>query len=665
MKSFLKTLFICTFAIGLSAACTKEADNTELKQKVDAISAELNTLKAQQQAMQTVIEAWKAGGYVQSIDNTVPGQHTITFYGENGKTVVIYDGEDGKDGDAFFKSVVTTEDGVTFTLADETSFTIPFVKAFKLVIENPSAEVEAGQKVEFPYEVQNANATTTVDVFASGDYQAVVNEADKKIVVTAPDPATPGSVLVWAQNEEGLTSMRKISFIVKADIEIKTQVEDYQGISVKGGDVTVKLVSNVDIKVAEPEVDWVQVALTKANYTLSLTLTENTTGEPRETTLKILRADTEAQVQEIKIIQLGKEKEAGPLDSNVKWTIVSDAYDKVTTPAAGPNVLNVTYGGEEYKNVDHVKLGTAKKVGKITLTLPAGTTCVSFWAFGWNGYDGLLKITELGKTITVPKDAGVAGSEFNVTVSDKDKIWIDLPQALAAETVVNVETVLDGTAPAGLRAVIFGIMAYDQKPAPKMTVADIQALCTSTSKVNFEGEFDGMYVNYILSNQHIYLEDKTGAIRFYLDSGNTLKVGTKLSGKIKGSCLLDSNGRPQIAELDWWTAGKKEDDKQAEMPQPMTGTLQSFADVADYNTLLFRRVSLTDVVLEEAVSAKGTYTISDDSGTYKVMVNFTPSQALPKGAKVTCTGTFDKSGDSKFIKVFAQSDVTNVTPPNS
>lgn len=668
MKSFLKTLFICTFAIGLSAACTKEADNTELKQKVDAISAELNTLKAQQQAMQTVIEAWKAGGYVQSIDNTVPGQHTITFYGENGKTVVIYDGkdgedgedgEDGKDGDAFFKSVVTTEDGVTFTLADETSFTIPFVKAFKLVIENPSAEVEAGQKVEFPYEVQNANATTTVDVFASGNYQAVVNEADKKIVVTAPDPATPGSVLVWAQNEEGLTSMRKISFIVKADIEIKTKVEDYQGISVKGGDVTVKLVSNVDIKVAEPEVDWVQVALTKANYTLSLTLTENTTGEPRETTLKILRADTEAQVQEIKIIQLGKEKELGPLDSNVKWTIVDAAYDKVTTPSAGPNVLNVTYGGEEYKNVDHVKLGTTSKVGKITLTLPKGTSCVSFWAVGWKGVDGVLNIKELGKSITVPKNDGVSGTEFNVTVSDEDKFWIDLPQALADDMVVNVET--DSK---GYRAVIFGIMAYAEKPAKKMTVADIQALCTSTSKVNFEGEFDGMYVNYILSNQHIYLEDKTGAIRFYLESGNTLKVGTKLSGKISGSCLLDGNGRPQIAVLDWWTAGKREDDKQAEMPQPVTGTLKSFADVADYNTLLFRRVSLTDVVLEEAVSAKGTYTISDDSGTYKVMVNFTPSQALPKGAKVTCTGTFDKSGTNKFIKVFAQSEVT-VTPPNS
>lgn len=664
MKSFFKTLLICTFAIGLFAACTKGADNTELKNKVDAISAELNTLKAQQQAMQTVIEAWKAGGYVQSIDNSVPGQHTITFYGENGKTVVIYDGQGG---DSFFKNIATTEDGVTFTLADETSFTIPFVKAFKLVIENPSAEVEAGQVVNFPYEVKNANASTTVEVFAGGNYQAAVNAAEKKIVVTAPDPATSGSVLAWAQNEEGLFSMRKISFIVKADVEIKTQVDDYQGISVKGGEVTVKLVSNVDIKVASPEVDWVQAALTKANYTLSLTLAENTTGEPRETTIKILRADNDAQVQEIKIIQLGEDKEPGPLDSNVKWTIVDSAYDKVNTPQDGPNVLNVTYGGEKYTNVDHVKLGTAKKPGKITLTLPAGTVCVSFWAVGWKGYDGLLKITELGKTITAPKDDGMTGMDFNISVSDDDKFWVELPQALAEDTVVNVETVLDGTAPAGLRVTLFGIMAYDKKPVKKMTVADIKALCTSKTKVNFEGDFDGMYVNYVLGNQHIYLEDATGAIRFYLGSGNTLKVGTKLSGKISGSCLLDDSSRPQIATLDWWTnGGKKEDDMQAEMPQPMTGTLAEFTAM-DIKDIIFRRVKLENVVLGSTVSAKGqSITITDDTGSYTLYINCElGGNQVPQGYKVSGTGTFDLNGGKACIKLHSLADVTSMTPPNS
>ena len=159
----MKKLFYVFFALtlGLAAAsCAKEYDDTELKGKVNKLSEEVNTLKANQQAMQAIIDVWKAGGYIQSIDNSVPGQHTITFYGENGKVVVIYDGVDGEDGedgapgapgapgadgDAFFKSVVTTEDGVTFTLNDEqgTSFTIPFAKAFKLVIETPEAEEPA------------------------------------------------------------------------------------------------------------------------------------------------------------------------------------------------------------------------------------------------------------------------------------------------------------------------------------------------------------------------------------------------------------------------------------------------------------------------------------------------------------------------------------------
>ena len=437
----------------------------------------------------------------------------------------------------------------------------------------------------------------------------------------------------------------------------------------EGGDVVVKLVSNVDIEVPEPEVDWVTVSLTKANYTLTLTLAENTTGEPRETTIKVLRKDNGAQVQEIKIIQLGEEKELGPLDSNVKWEIVESAYDKKTTPSGGANVLNVTYGGEEYKNVDHVKLGTSSKPGKITLTLPAGTTCVSFWAVGWKNYDGLLKITELGQTITIPKNDGVSSSTFNVTVSDEDKFWIELPQALTEDTVVHVETVLDGTAPAGLRVVLFGIMAYEEnpeQPEPKMTIADIQALCTSGTAVDFEGEFDGVYVNYILSNQHIYLEDESGAIRFYLASGNDLKVGSKLSGKLTGKCLLDGNGRPQISALDWWTAGLREDDMQAEMPQLMTGTLAEFTAM-DIKDIMFRRVYLDKVVLGSAVTAKGqTITITDDTGSYKLKINceIGSSNQVPAGYKVSGYGTFDVDGGNPVIKLHSLADVTDVIPSN-
>ena len=316
MKRLIFVFFALTLCLAV-ASCGKEYDDTELKGKVDKLTEEVNTLKANQQAMQAVIDVWKAGGYVQSIDDSVPGQHTITFYGENGKgkTVVLYDGAQGaqgpqgpqgESGDSFFKSVTSDNNGVTFEKTDGTKIFIPFAKAFKLVIENPAAEVEAGQDVEFTYSVQNANESTTVDVFAGGNYAAVVKEADKKIVVTAPDPIASGSVLAWAQNDEGLFSMKKLSFTAKADVTIETKEEDYQAISGLAGNFDVDVVSNVDIEVPAPDVDWVSVVVTKASYKITLTLNENNTGAPRETTLKILRADNGQQVQQIKIIQLAK-----------------------------------------------------------------------------------------------------------------------------------------------------------------------------------------------------------------------------------------------------------------------------------------------------------------------------------------------------------------------
>ena len=237
MKTICKLLF--AFSLGLAIAGCAKYDDTELRGKVDNLTSEVNTLKANQQAMQAVIDVWKAGGYVASIDNSVPGQHTITFYGDNGKTVVIYDGEDGEDGDTFFKDVTSDENGVTFEKQDGTKIFIPFAKAFKLVIENPEAEVEAGANVEFAYKVENANSTTSVDVFAGGNYAAVVDAEASKIVVTAPTPAVNGSVLAWAQNEEGLFSMRKLSFIVKAETTVVTKEEELQAIPAEAGLVSI------------------------------------------------------------------------------------------------------------------------------------------------------------------------------------------------------------------------------------------------------------------------------------------------------------------------------------------------------------------------------------------------------------------------------------------
>lgn len=381
MKKILFVFFALSLGL-LIAGCNKEYDDTELKGKIDNLTEEVNTLKANQLAMQAVIDVWKAGGYVQSIDNSVPGQHTITFYGENGKTVVLYDGgqgPQGPQGDSFFKSVVTTEDGVTFTLSDGTSFTIPFAKAFKLLIETTTAAAEDGATLEFPYTVNGKNSTTEVDAFASGSYGVSVTE--EKVIVHVPDPATPGKVLVWAQNGEGLFSMVKLNFTVEGKVTVITAEDDLLTIPARATSFNINLVSNVDIKIDQPAETWVSVALTKAAYTCTLTLQPNTTTAPREATLIVRRIDDNTQVQAIKIVQL-----CSGIYVQKLWELVApDASTAWTTKylnAASGSDRNVATDGENVyiaefaansKNIFAIDIAKTTSEAASFKTLPNGT----------------------------------------------------------------------------------------------------------------------------------------------------------------------------------------------------------------------------------------------------------------------------------------------------
>lgn len=414
MKKFLKGFIALSLGLAM-VGCAKEYDDTALKSKVDELSKEVSRLSQDVKALNSqvvgfkeVIDQWKAGGYVESVQPVKEGDkevgQTITFLG--GKTVTIYYGKDGKDGDkgdkgdkgdqgdpgtpgtngtngtdgktpeitigtiagaeglywlvdgealkvdgkpvpatvlpvfsinaeghlivtingedqdlglvkgaggdSMFTSVEVTETGVTFTPATGDPFTIPFAKKFKLVIEQTEQEVAAGKTVKIPYTVQNANESTTVDVFAGGNYLAKVVEGN--IEVTAPDPFVNGQVLAWAQNDEGLFSMVKLSFVQNADLKVVTLEEDYQAIPAEAGDFVVNVTSNVDVDVVIPEAaTWVTAQVTKTDYKITFTLEANETGEPREAEIAIVRKDNGQELQTIKIAQLFGEPEPDPV----------------------------------------------------------------------------------------------------------------------------------------------------------------------------------------------------------------------------------------------------------------------------------------------------------------------------------------------------------------
>ena len=138
--------------------------------------------------------------------------------------------------------------------------------------------------------------------------------------------------------------------------------------------------------------------------------------------------------------------DAAKYASNVEFTTVSSAYTD--------NVVNVN----GVANVANLKLGTSSKYGEGKVTLPAGTTKVSFYAVAWKGSPAKLEFSVAGTVVGTQEiaanDAATSQPPYNLTVTDSDYYTVTLPAALDAATEVTVKTV-----ETGYRAIIFGVQA--------------------------------------------------------------------------------------------------------------------------------------------------------------------------------------------------------------
>ena len=142
-----------------------------------------------------------------------------------------------------------------------------------------------------------------------------------------------------------------------------------------------------------------------------------------------------------------------PFATNVNYTLGSSSYDD--------GVMNVTLGENTYNEVFTLKFGTSKKYGDATITLPAGTKKVTYYAIAWKGSPASLKFSVGDNVMSIQdiaaNDGASGNSPYTATVSDSDKYEIVFESALAADTAVKVET-FEGTN-TGFRALLFGIQA--------------------------------------------------------------------------------------------------------------------------------------------------------------------------------------------------------------
>lgn len=118
-----------------------------------------------------------------------------------------------------------------------------------------------------------------------------------------------------------------------------------------------------------------------------------------------------------------------PVVSEFPWTLGEKAYTE-----------EATVNGET-KTV--LKLGTSKLSGDATLTVPAGTKSMTFYAVSWkddpsdltfSGADGMSPAT-----VSPAANEGASNSSpYTITVSDTDKYTVTFASALAADTAIKV-----------------------------------------------------------------------------------------------------------------------------------------------------------------------------------------------------------------------------------
>lgn len=136
----------------------------------------------------------------------------------------------------------------------------------------------------------------------------------------------------------------------------------------------------------------------------------------------------------------------GEYASNVTLGTVSSAYtDGVATVNGVANVATL-------------KFGTLKKYGEGTMTVPAGTSKVTYYAVGWKSTPAKLEFSINGEIIgtqeVAANDGATSNSPYTITISDSDKYTLNLSAPLAAETTITIKTI-----DTGYRAIMFGVQA--------------------------------------------------------------------------------------------------------------------------------------------------------------------------------------------------------------
>ncbi len=254
--------------------------------------------------------------------------------------------------------------------------------------------------------------------------------------------------------------------------------------------------------------------------------------------------------------------------SNITWKLGEGAYGEKA---------NINYN----KDIPVLKLGSSKKVGTATFSVPEGTTKIGFYALAWNGKEGAVEIKQ-GNTVVYtgdfPNNPGVVGSKpYTITV-DGNTCYQEIPIDASKGTDFTISTV-EGK----LRVIIWGLNAYGGSAGGDGETPDtgdgetpgtgeggdksVTISLTGGTNTNGEWEFNSAQITVAATVGTHTTKPRLDAdcLRFYgtADKSNTLTISgatiTKIEFTMNGNYNMDKV-TPNVGTLSGttWTGSSTE-----------------------------------------------------------------------------------------------------------
>lgn len=296
----MKTKIFALAALAAFAFACTPYDDSALVGRIDDLEGQVEKNTQSIQDLKNKLEqASQQGITIKSVTPTTGGfvivfsdNSTYTIKnGEKGEQGPAgQDGKDGKDGTGADIQITENADSYTITIGQK-SYTIAKMVVFAIKLEKTAVKIKESETVNVAYTITGAAEGDDVHVYVSQEvgYTAAIDEANKKVAITAPAvlPET-GYVIVSAINNT--TSQQAAQYVSFINGVLTVVSDATEPVAAEGGTVTLTITTtDPAYTVVVPETcNWITVSDTKAaeTYTKYLIVAANT-GAAREATITV------------------------------------------------------------------------------------------------------------------------------------------------------------------------------------------------------------------------------------------------------------------------------------------------------------------------------------------------------------------------------------------